>query len=131
MKKFLALAISLVAIAVCAFMTACGDVKPVVITATNESFDFNNKKLIDYMTYLQDEGDLTYEISNDGMLTSINGTSNTTNSYWMLYTDDTENSNEAWGTYEHEGKTYFSAVAGANDLAIKEGCIYIWAYQTF
>lgn len=130
MKKFLAFAISLIAIVACAFLVACGKVEPVVITATNESYDFNGKTLIDYMTYLQDEGDLTFEIK-DGMVTSINGKSNTAKSYWMLYTDDAENANEAWGTFEHEGKTYGSAVAGVSELKIKENCVYIWTYQTF
>ena len=134
MKKFLAFAISLIAIVACAFAVACGSKSPVTadentvfITADKS---YNNKTLLEYMNHLQDEGDLTFEIK-DGMVTSINGKSNTTNSFWMLYTDDTENANEAWGTFEHEGKTYGSAVSGASDLKIKENCMYIWTYQTF
>ena len=134
MKKFLAVAISLIAIAVCALSVACGknpvtaDENTVFITVTDKSY--NDKTLSEYMNHLQDEGKLSFEIK-DGMVTSINGKSNTTNSYWMLYTDDTENANEAWGTFEHEGKTYGSAAVGASDLKIKENCVYIWSYQTF
>ena len=134
MKKFLALAISLIAILVCAFVVACGkspvtaDENTVFITASDKSY--NDKTLLEYMNHLQDEGDLTFEIK-DGMVTSMNGKSNTTNSFWMLYTDDSENANEAWGTFEHEGVIYGSAVSGVGELKIKENCKYIWTYQTF
>lgn len=136
MKKFISAIIALVAVFVCCFAVACksnpvkADENTVFITASDSSFDFKEKTLEDYMKWLQSDGKLTFEIS-DGMVTSINGKSNTTNSYWMLYTDDEQNANNEWGTFEHEGKTYGSAVSGAADLKVKENCVYIWAYQTF
>lgn len=134
MKKFLALAISIIAIVVCTFAVACGkspvkaDENTVFITVTDKSY--NDKTLSEYMNHLQDEGELTFKLEN-GMVTSLNGKANTQNSFWMLYTDDAENANEAWGTFEHEGVIYGSAVAGVGELRIKEGCSYIWTYQTF
>lgn len=137
MKKLLTLLASLIAVFTCCIFAACGDKEPikadentVVITATDSSFDFNNKTLKDYMDYLQDNEKFTYSINN-GMITTINGKSNTTNSYWMLYTADAENANQEWGTFEYEGSIYGSAILGAESLVIKEECIYIWAYQTF
>ncbi len=132
MKKFLTLLTSVLAIIACCFIAACADetTQPVVITASDSSFEYDGKTLNDYMEYLQEDGELTFTVSG-GMVTSINGKSNTTNSYWMLYTNDTENSNEAWGTFEHEGQIYGSATLGAQTLAVKQGCIYVWAYQTF
>ncbi len=51
------------------------------------------------MNYLQGKNELAFTV-NDGMVTSINGISNTSNSYWMLYTSDTDNANSDWGTYK-------------------------------
>lgn len=101
----------------------------VVITADTKNVE-ENATLIDYMEYLQSEGMLTYEIS-DGMIISIDGKKGASNQYWMLYTSDAENSNQAWGTCEYQGETYDSASLGAQDLPIKDGCIYIWYLQTF
>ena len=137
MKKFLICLASVLVFFACFAVAACDDKEPVkadentvIITASDSSFDFDGKKLIDYMDYLQDNKKLTYTVAN-GMVTSINGKSNTTNSFWMLYTSDAENANNAWGTFEHEGALYGSATLGAEALVLKEGCIYVWAYQTF
>ncbi|MDE7076952.1 MAG: DUF4430 domain-containing protein, partial [Clostridia bacterium] len=116
MKKFFALIASFIAVFACCFAVACkngkepvkADENTVVITATDSSFDFNGQTLKVYMDHLQEKEKLTYSISN-GMVTAINGKSNTTNSYWMLYTNDTENSNDAWGTLEYEENIYGSA----------------------
>lgn len=137
MKKFLTLLATFCAIIACCFVAACGEKTPikadentVIITASDSSFDFDGKTLKNYMDYLQDNKQFTYSINN-GMITTINGKSNTTNSYWMLYTSDSENANQQWGTFEYEGTIYGSAILGADVLIVKEGCIYIWAYQTF
>lgn len=137
MKKFLTLFASLLTLFACCLVSACGDKEPiradentVIITASDSLFDFNGKSLKDFMDYLQDNEKFTYSIDN-GMVTAINGKSNTSKSYWMLYTSDTENANQAWGAFEHEGTVYGSAVLGAETLPVKEGCIYVWAYQTF
>ena len=136
MKKLLAFTTSLLAVIACCFVAACFDKEPVtvdensvIITASASSFDYENKTLKDYMDYLKENGKLSYTIRN-GMVTEINGISQTTNSFWMLYTDDAENASDEWGI-EYDGKIYGSANLGAEALAVKEGCIYIWAYQTF
>ncbi len=136
MKKLLTYLTSFIAVLACCFAVACGNkeggksVKPVVIEATSTAFDYDGKTLKDYMEFMQGTGGIEFAIEG-GMVTSINGTANTTNSYWMLYTSDTENANTAWGTIEYGGETYGSAALGADSLAVKQGCLYIWAYQTF
>lgn len=133
MKKLLTLVATLFTVCICCLVAACSDKKPettVIITAQDDTFDFDNKSLKDYMDFLQDNGKLTYSISY-GMVTAINGKANTTKSFWMLYTDDSENSNTSWGELEYEGAVYGSATSGAEDLVVKENRIYIWAYQTF
>lgn len=137
MKKFLTLFASILAIFACCLVAACGDKEPikvdentVIITASDSSFDFDEKTLKEYMDYLQKNQKFTYSINN-GMITAINGKSNTSNSYWMLYTSDSENANQEWGTFEYEDSIYGSATLGADALIVKEDCIYIWAYQTF
>ena len=136
MKKILTIFASIVAILSCCFVAACGNKKPitadentVIITASDSSFDFDNKTLKDYMEYLQANEKLTFSASN-GMVTAINGKNNTSNSYWMLYTSDSENANHAWGTFEHERAIYGSAILGMEKLVVKKGCI-LWTYQTF
>ena len=135
MKKVTVCAISLIAIFACALITACTkpgniDIEPVFIKADDKGFDFNGKTVLDYMNYLQDEGELTFVIGSNGMVVSINGKNNDGNYYWMLYTDDTENSNYAWGTYEHEDVTYLSAAVGVGELRVVENRTYIWVYRS-
>ena len=137
MKKLLNFLAIFSAALACCFVAACGDRQPVtadeytvIITASDTAFDFDGKTLKDYMDYLQDNQKLTYSINN-GMVTAINGKSNTTSSFWMLYTSDEQNSNDAWGTFEYEGEIYGSATLGAESLPVKEGCVYVWAYQSF
>ena len=106
-----------------------GEICPVVITVLTQQ-NLKDATLIDCMNQLLDKNELSFSVEN-GMITKINGTKNGTNSYWMLYTNDTENSNTAWGTYEYEQVVFGSAMLGAESLLIKEGCTYIWVYQTF
>lgn len=137
MKKLLTFLVSLLVAFACCFVAACGDKEPiraddntVIITASDSVFDFENKTLKEYIDYLQDNKKFTYSLNN-GMITTINGKSNTTKSYWMLYTSDTENANQEWGKFEYEGSLYGSATSGIEALIVKQDCIYIWAYQTF
>ena len=99
----------------------------VVITASEADA---GKTLLTLMEELQAAGELTFTLS-DGMVTSINGISQTTSSYWMLYTSDAENANDQWGTHEYEGETLGSAVYGAGELTLKADCIYLWAFESF
>ena len=101
----------------------------VVITADTSKVE-EGSSLLQYMDYLKSQGILDYEIS-DGMILSINGLTGGTNQYWMLYTSDTANSNNAWGSCEYDGKVYDSASLGAEQLLIKDACVYIWYLQTF
>ena len=43
----------------------------------------------------------------------------------------TDSANAAWGTIEYNGNVYGSAVLGAESLIIKDGCMYIWVFQSF
>lgn len=101
----------------------------VVITVDADKVE-QNSNLKAYMDYLVQEGQLEYEIS-DGMIVSIDGKTGGTNQYWMLYTSDTANANDDWGTCEYDGRTYGSATLGAEELVVKDGCVYIWYLQTF
>lgn len=105
----------------------------IVINVSNEQMTItDNTTLVDYMTSLKDDGELIFEINN-GMITSINGIANPVDwsSCWMLYTSDSDSSNTAWGTIEYNGNVYGSAILGAESLTIKDGCIYIWVFQSF
>lgn len=133
MKKFKVILLAFIAAFTLCLLTACnenGGIDPVIITADDENFAYENKTLLDYMNFLQSKEELIFTVK-DGMVTSINGKSNTSNSYWMLYTSDTENANADWGTYNNNGEIYGSATLGAGTLTVKKDCIYVWAYQTF
>ncbi|MGN0805908.1 MAG: hypothetical protein ACI4MC_02620 [Candidatus Coproplasma sp.] len=99
----------------------------VAITVVNAT---EGETLAEYMEGLQENGELTFTVSN-GMVTAINGVSQTTNIYWMLYTSDTDNANTAWGTYEYDGQQLGSATLGAETLTVKDGCVYVWVYTKF
>ncbi len=135
MKKLISLLCTLVMfvfalpLAGCKDKTVVIDGDYVVITVEIENID-EGGTLKDYMDYLKAEDELTYEIK-DGMITSIDGKSGSTNQYWMLYTNDTENADETWGTCIYKETTYSSAKLGAESLVVKDGCIYIWYLQTF
>lgn len=141
MKKFFSAILALIISIVTVSLLGCGEnnlvIKEtdtyIVITASNEQMQINSDTtLVDYMTSLKEDGELSFEIKN-GMVNSVNGIENPLDysSCWMLYTSDTENSNSVWGTIEYKGNTYGSAVLGAESLIIKDGYLYIWVYQTF
>ena len=105
----------------------------IVITASNEQMQINSDTtLVDYMNSLKEDNILTFEIKS-GMVNSVNGIENPLDysSCWMLYTNDTELSNSAWGTAEYNGETFGSAIVGAEELIIKNGYKYVWYYQSF
>ena len=105
----------------------------IVITVSNEQMNITNTAtLVDYMNSLKEAGQLTFEINN-GMVSSVNGIDNPSDwsSCWMIYTSDTDNANSAWGTIEYNGNIYGSAILGAESLMVKDGCIYIWVFQSF
>ncbi len=123
---------SLILIIVCLLsLIACEkNVDKVVITVSGSEYDIAGKTLEEYMSMISEKENIDYEVGN-GMMLSINGTTNTTKSFWMLYTDDEDNSNTAWGTIEYDGKTYASSSLGLTELIVKDGATYIWVYQTF
>lgn len=118
---------SLVALAGCKKSPVTADENTVVIQASAEH---SGKTLLAVMEELQEAGELSFAVS-DGMIVELNGTKQTASSYWMLYTSDKESANEQWGTFEYEGEVLGSAVSGAGELAVKEGCLYIWAFESF
>ncbi len=87
--------------------------------------------LLDVMKDLQEGGELTFTVSLDGMITSIEGKENAADwsAVWMLYTSDSEMTNAEWGTVEHNGEIYGSAIVGASALGVLAGETYIWYYQ--
>lgn len=91
----------------------------------------SNQTLLSYMQNLSSCGEIEFT-QNDGMITSINGIQNKSDwsKAWMLYTTDEDNYNESWGIIEYDGKTYCSALYGANQLVVKQGESYIWLYQS-
>lgn len=112
----------------CTFLCGCGAERKTVVLTPQE--EFAGKTLSEFMTSEKDAGRLDFTIENS-MVTSVNGVKNTTNTFWMLYTDDADNSNSAWGTIEYDGKTYASATLGATELIIAKDCTYIWVYTKF
>ena len=121
-----------------AFALLCGcGAKTKVLKETDKfiiitpSEDFVGKTLKDCMDDLKTRGELDFTEQDSefgAFINSVNGIANTSSTYWMLYTDDAENSNDAWGTIEYDGTTYASASLGASSLVIAKGCIYIWVY---
>lgn len=87
--------------------------------------------LWDIMQWLREEEAVVFESENSTygeFITSINGRENG-DKYWLSYTSDTEFSNEAWGTFEYQGERLGSCTLGASSMPVKEGCLYVWAYE--
>lgn len=135
MKKITALLLCVALL--CAFLCGCAP-KTKVLKESDEfivitpSEEFVGKTLKDCMDDLKNRGELEFTVKS-GMISSINGIDNPADySYcWMLYTDDAENSNNAWGTIEYKDKVYASAMLGAESLVIAKGCTYIWVFTEF
>lgn len=127
-RVLLALFIAIIAI----FFVACGGpAEPVAIIVDAGKYAVTpDTTLKDYMDEMKRTGEITFSLSN-GMITEINGKANGVKSYWMLYTDDAENSDSGWGTFEYENAVYSSAKLGAEDLIIKDGYTYLWVYRVF
>ena len=88
--------------------------------------------LIGVMQTLQADGELTFTESG-GMIMSVNGKENAADwsACWMLYTSDEEMSNAEWGVVEYDGKSYASAILGAEGLTVAVGEYYILSYVSF
>ena len=133
MKKTVSLLLCL--ILACAFFYGCG-AKTKVLKETDEfivltpSKDFVGKSLKECMDDLKERGELEFTEQDSewgAFINSVNGIENTLSTYWMLYTDDAENS-DSWSQIEYQSKTYNIANYGASSLVIAKDCIYIWVY---
>ena len=138
MKKFLSLI--LVVLCACLCFVGCNNVSDsseVVakdgdyVLINVESVPESVVSLSDYMNSIKGGNIISVFTIENGMLTSINGKKAQGSLYWMLYTNDAEYSNSAWGSVTVEGVTYFSATLGAEELPIKADCTYIWYAQQF
>ena len=131
------LALALVVTAVLG-MVACS--KPVqmreteILITLDKSImsDIEGKTLKDYLDLLQEKKYLTYEATG-GMLFTINErkADSTKGEWWLIYTDDEEHSNEGWGTYQVEEKTYKSSTLGYESLPLKDGATYVFVISKF
>ena len=99
-----------------------------VLTVSDTQGEFT---LLNCLQSLAAEGEIEYETKGT-MLTAIGGVKNddATFSYWMIYTSDTSNANAAWGSVEYNGATLSSAAKGISKLQVKDGCLYVFCYQT-
>ena len=123
-------------------LTACIQKEPIVlevddtyivIKVSSEQMEITSgMTLLEYMQELKEDGKLGFDVDN-GMLSAINGIKNPSDwsSCWMLYTSDVDNANASWGEVEYKSNIYGSAIFGAEQLKIKDGCLYIWVYQSF
>ena len=139
-KRFLAL-VWLVAAVCMLFSFGCGqekgtatvtlvqsEEKTVILTVSDVQGKFT---LLNCLQSLASDGSLVYEM-NGTMLNEIGGLKNddSTYSYWMIYTTDAANANEAWGTFLYNGENLGSAIKGVNELQVKDGCVYVFSYET-
>ena len=124
--SFITLFLAVLCSALC--FVACGNAEPVAITAPQTVEE--GTTLLALMEEQKTAGELDFEMK-DGLIIEINGTKNTTNSFWMLYTTDEENANTDWGTFEWNGETLGSAVLGADTLVVAQGETYVWVYEKF
>ncbi len=128
--------VCLVSVSICLF-AACESEH--IVAESERSFGYTIEEkywqegmtLLSYMDIVNNAlGEQKKEyIFRDGMLVSVDGVEGASNEYWMLYTDDPTYSNDAWGKLLKDGKYYYSAICGAEELPVKLGCSYIWCLQ--
>ena len=121
-------------------MTAYDD----IITVDNNTTDYTGKiktftvesngTLEDTLNELAADKKLTF--SGDSsiaglMITKIDNITLSGNQFFALYTNDTDNSDTAWGTYQVFGKTLGSALVGVSSLNIKDDCLYVICISSF
>ena len=132
MKKTVALLLCVMLF--CALLCGCG-AKTKVLKETDEfivitpSEDFVGKTLKDCMDDLKTRGELEFTEKDSewgAYIDSVNGIASAGSKYWLLYTDDTENSGGV--SIKCEEKTCYLASYGASNLIIAKGCIYVWVY---
>ena len=87
--------------------------------------------LLDAMEYLKEQNQLTYQKDAQNMIKAINGSQAGANSFWALYTSDSEMANAEWGTFDYQGQILGSAIFGANDLEVIQNGVYVWDLTTF
>ena len=94
--------------------------------------DISGKHLKDYLDALQEKECLTYE-AQGGMIYTINGRTADASQgeYWLIYSDDPDYSNEAWGTYVVGDTTYKSTTLGYESLPLTEGKTYVFMISKF
>ena len=83
------------------------------------------------MEYLKEQNQLSYQLDGQNMITAINDNSASGNSFWALYTSDSEMANLDWGTFDYQGQVIGSAIVGVNALIVATDCIYVWDLTTW
>lgn len=103
-----------------------------VTVGTKYMSDLKDKTLKNYLDVLVEKELISYELEGT-MVVTINGLTAKAedNAYWMIYSNDSDNTNTEWGTYEYEGVTYASTTLGIVDLPIKDGCTYVFVISQF
>lgn len=140
MKKFNVVLTMCIIVVMALCLVACHPTNPVqqedtavYITADGKLMaEMNGTTVKDYLDVLVKKGYLTYEL-NGTFLTTMNGLTpdSTKSEYWFIYSNDDENTNGEWGTYEHDGVTYKSTTLGICDLPVKEGVTYLFMVSTY
>ena len=141
-RKLLVALLLVVTIVVCLLsLAACGNKKQYVQQTDTAVYftvdkdimsDVSGKKLVDYMNALKDKGYLTYETKGSLVITVNDKTADESKGeYYFIYSDDEENTTEAWGTTELNGKKYNSTTFGITDQPLKEGATYIFMISKY
>ena len=113
------------------------DVKAQILSSTQTTVVIKitqtdgNATLLDAMEYLKEQNQLTYQKDAQNMIKAINGSQAGANSFWALYTSDSEMANAEWGTFDYQGQILASAIVGANDLEVIQNGVYVWDLTTF
>lgn len=144
-NRKLLVALLVVTIVVCLLsFAACSNKKYVQQTDTAVYFtvdkkimsDVEGKTLMNYMDALVEKGYLTYKVDNTygtPMVVTVNDKTAdaSKNEYYFIYSDDADNTTEAWGTTEIDGKKYSSTNFGIADQPLKMGATYVFMISSY
>ena len=140
MKKLFTLLLTICLVLCSTFAISCnkgGSVKATLVSVSEHTIVIKveevsgNPMLIDALNTLKGDN-FNYTIVG-GMIMEINGVENPADwSYcWMIYTNDADFSNTAFGVCSYNGVDYGSAILGAEALPVTANCYYILNYTYF
>ncbi len=92
------------------------------------------KRLETVLDELSEDKKITFsgtKSSSGFFITDIDNMTLPANNYFLIFSDDAENTNTTWGEHEFDGITYYSISNGITMQPVKDGCVYVFTIVVY